>query len=306
MNSTVTIHHLPNELLPFIFRYLGLVDLTRCRLVCRKWKFFVDEQKVQELAIIKNEALLNDDWYSTNKKVNEANVISLDLFETGCFLRFKRQLMRFEMLMNLKRLKVCLRTIVHAEFFSSLNHFAKLEILQLESVQLREHQTINHQNLKVIYVYYIFNDLIEMELEIDCPNCEILHFTDCFHYLTIKNPESIRHLSGVYQYYNNRVVDLSPFVNLEYLEFGNLSELNANFLAKLPKLKVFKCGYDDEDLIDRELYFISKDVLIELFKQKQVLKRDLKLIHNNKEFMNIDQVYDHFYDSSDSSFSDYY
>lgn len=74
---------LPPELLPFIFVHLPLKDLSKCRMVSKKFRFYVDKIKLSELFINDKNELLSclTKWSHTNEPINFLNKIDISDFK---------------------------------------------------------------------------------------------------------------------------------------------------------------------------------------------------------------------------------
>lgn len=285
---------LSDDLLQLIFEHLGIGELTRMRLVCKKWKWFLDQQKVLEL-VVKDHDFQIGDWSHTGRPVHSASVIRMDLFRTKSQL-FKERLTGLLLFSNLRRLKISsfakerFAKHLYAGFFDRLRNFIRLEHLDIE-MDLDQQQSITHPNLRIIHVRFVE----ELDyLEINAPQLEALYCRGWFHMVKVAFPQSIKFLfSSFYSESNRARIDLTKFVNLERLHCNAVQNLSRIELAKFVKLQEFKFSREE---LQPEDYHEIRNFLVDLVGQKLKLKREtFKVLFFNEEMTDLEPF--HAYDS---------
>ena len=275
---------LSDDLLQLIFEHLGIVELTRMRLVCKKWKWFLDQQKITEL-VIKDHDFPAGDWAHSGRPVSRASVVRIDLFRAQSQL-FKDKLTGLPLFVNLRRLKISsfakdrFAKHLYAGFFDCLRNFIRLQHLELE-LDLDNQQSIVHPNLKIIYVRFVE----ELDyLEIRAPKLEALYCRGWFHMVKVAHPQSIKFLFSSFYAERNRI-DLSSFVNLETLHCNAVLNLCRIELAQFPKLREFRFSREE---LQPEDYHGIQNFLIDLVDQKLKLQRDaFKVFFFNEEITDL-------------------
>lgn len=283
---------LPDLPLLKIFRYLGLVDLTRARAVSRRWKALIDScVKIDELVVCSHPYPDPQNWWHINKTVYSNAALKLNLLDSTDFLNFNRKIVHLHPLSSLKRLRVfepqspiCDEHEVN-RLFSSLINFAALEHLEIELnfdwCQMR--CSLVHPNVKVLSLSRLCKSP-QIYVQIDCPRLEVLHCFAPFDQFTIKHPETIKQLDdylfrNVYKKSHASLSDLEAFANLEIYScsvYGLLNEVNPWNLPKLKELRL-RCP-------DRSQFTVS--ILTDLIAKKDRLgpeRGNPKMYINNKE-----------------------
>lgn len=275
---------LSDGLLQLVFEHLGIVELTRSRRVCKKWKWFLDQQKVAEL-VVKDHDFKLDDWSHTERPVRPGSVIRMDLFRSQNQL-FKERLTRQPLLTNLQRLKISsfakerYAKQLYNGFFDSLRNFIRLEQLDIE-FDLEMQQSIVHPNLKILFIRFVE----ELDyVEINAPRLEVLYCRGYFHMMKIAHPQTIKFLFSSF-YSEKHRIDLSRFVGLERLHCNAVSNLCRIQLGQFVKLKEFKFSREE---LQPEDYQEIQNFLIDLVDQKLKLKRDLKVLFFNEEMTDLE------------------
>ena len=122
----------PDELLPIIFNNLNLDNLFNSRLVCRRFKFYIDQVRLNELLI--NKMSFDLKWYRTADEFNLNNQIKMKDLSLFAF-RFPFKLDQ------LKRLNVTLTKECDRLFINYLNEIRSIEQLELD-------EQLNYSNKK--------------------------------------------------------------------------------------------------------------------------------------------------------------
>ena len=267
-----TINDLPFELLPFIFQHLGIVALTKIRLVNKLWKFVIERLRIKEMVLINNKLDELSNWCFTNDRVDYKNVVRLDIFGTE-YLAFKKQVVKLRFLSNLKHLKIGSQPEVDGRsiFIYLASKFTKLE--QLDIGYKIEDSLIHHPNLKILSIEDIANQ--HRPLEIDCPVLNKLFFNGCIHSLEIAHSETIEHLRIVCSC-GEHDLNLSEFENLQYLDFqiAQVTDLDANIFA-LSSLKEVHCF----TLPSRMVTVAAKRFLVNLLDQNLMRQKEIKFFY---------------------------
>lgn len=239
-----------------IFRRIGIDDLINCRLVCKKFKFVVEQKKVDEL-ILTNE---KHDWFYSKKTVNPYCVVPFGkVLFAGWIFKFEQ---------NLKRLRIEFKGANFALYFIN-------SLLRLEELDIWFH--LNHglftfvlPNLLVLRVLEASGDdlYLPMTLAFKTPKLEAIQCADlaC---LQIEDPLTVRYYQG--QIYDE---EIEKFKNLEYLCLDNADYIDRNVLTTFSSLKELRLywsclGYDWNCEDDADAMNVVADIL----KQKLVLRR---------------------------------
>lgn len=276
---------LSDQLLQLIFEHLGIVELTRMRLVCKKWKWYLDQQKVTEL-VVKDHYFQINDWSHIGRPVSPISVIRIDLFRSQSAL-FKEKLTDLPLLTKLRRLKISsfakdrFTKHLYAGFFDCLRNFIRLEQLDIE-LDLDMQQSITHPNLKILFIRFVE----ELDyVEIRAPMLEVLYCRGWFHMCKVAHPQSIKFLFSSF-YSESKRIDLSNFVNLERLHCNAVRDLGRLELAKFGKLQEFKFSREE---LQPEDYLEIQNFLIDLVDQKLELKRDaFRVFFFNEELTDLE------------------
>ena len=214
MNAT-KLDQLPDLCLRKIFAFLRLRDRVKCRAVCRLFKFYADETRVDELVVKSWYSSYDYDrscsdyqgrcdvWYLTDRKIDFSNSISV----VGFFS------MRSSLKLNqrLKFLHVHLGYPDDFDFklFDDLNQLVHLEI-RIEC-SANTPKTLALPNLKVLDVKNFWVKYILNTPKLEVLACESIEKTQ------VEHPETIKRLACKYR------VDpvVSKFKNLKVLTFLN-------------------------------------------------------------------------------------
>ena len=291
---------LPDLPLLEIFEHLGLVDLARARAVSRRWRALIDCcVRVEELVICSDTNSATNSkpemWFHLNKAVDLKHVLKLDV--TGSrFSKFNQNILRLHLLRSLKRLRVEQPNLNDGcdanRLFSRLVKFPALEHLEIDFSLDEEYVsscTLVHLNVKVLSLSSL-DDCGELEIEVDCPQLEILRCSAAFDRLTISSPETIKQL----YYYRFRNIetgdvidssDLEAFTNLELYVCDDVYSLEDVNIWSMPKLKELRVE-DAVPWTDGEHVEFTRDVLSELIAKKKSLgsaRRSAKIYLNNVE-----------------------
>ena len=191
----------------------------------------------------------------------------MNLTKSEDFLIFVNEMSNLNILINLRKLVISARFFETIFCFQSfvycLNKFTKLEQLAY-NYHLINCAKLSHPNLRSIF----FNNCENLEVfEIDCVKLESIKYFGNFLSFKIKHPESIKHIDCSY---HADIFNLSQFKSLESIYFP--VEHNLNMCVHNLKVLEF---IDDNDLIDCvEEALYNRDSLIDIIKQKQILRKD--------------------------------
>lgn len=253
--------HLPIELLQFIFRHLDLYDLLNCRLVNKKWKFFIDETKIDELILNDKVEDYENYWFHTRKGLNYKNAIKLDQL---CAL--KAIFFKLEHSLKCLHINEMRRDYESIDNFEFINSFSKLEQLDIAGLvtYLGDSFHLNLPNLKIFQINNIdYDDEGETfePIVLNTPKLEVLK-CEQFDYIDVAYPHAIKNLQ-VKRY----IRKCDRFNNLEY--FTCSTDLNRDVLSifrNLKELNLYSDFLNDYDAFKNTLLYINR--------QKQTLRRD--------------------------------
>ena len=208
-------------------------------------------------------------------------MINLDLFDTEYFV-FRKHVIRFDLLRNLKRLKVHSNSLIRSSsrLTSHLYRFEQLEQLDLQfGLEENCDLLISHPNLRTVSIHgFIYDD---NEFDLDTEKLEVLRITDYFDSFYITHPSSIKHLTAPLSNLSGQSSKLTSFTNLEYFHVCCSTTFDPIILTELPKLKELKFVTEGDycELIeDARDYSDVKQMIIGLIRMKQTLQREeLKL-----------------------------
>ena len=268
MNGT-KLDQLPDLCLRKVFEFLNLRDRVKCRSVCRLFKFYGDETRVDEL-VVKNSydrkcgdySNLCSVWYLTNREIDPANTISeVGFFLMRCSLKLDQRL-RF--------LHVHLGYAPNFDFklFNDLKQLVHLEIRIIAKGD--EAQTLALPNLKVFHVQSCY--VRQHWYVLNTPKLEVLACNQ-IEKIQLKHPEILKRLECEY-----RADPVAKFKNLEVLTCLDASyKLSPISLSDWKHLKelnlvMVSSGYN------RDKYEQFMSWVVSLIRQKAELQRDeLKL-----------------------------
>ena len=140
---------LSNEMIPKLLEHLELDDLWNCRLVNKRFKFFVDQTKVKQLVIANSPpADLKKCWFVTKNMIDiEENAISPNSFNGYRFV--------FNLKRHLKRLCLNFKTEL------TLN-MAILDHMQIEQLDVKcggfANQSVELPQLKILELTVVSMD----------------------------------------------------------------------------------------------------------------------------------------------------
>ena len=268
-----TIDDLPNELLPFIFRNLDLLDLPNARLTCRRWRLFVDECILDEL-IIAPKRCLNDRyvWWYLDEEVNLRNRISILSFESSFLINLKK----------VKRLYI-IPTIHLVEFdIANLNGFTQLECLQIHYLTYHNFGAIDHSQmyplrlpeLKILSIKFLWVHLV-----VDAPNLQMLAVQN-FDLLHLVHPLTVKHVV----INDDKGYDYRSLLNVECLQVLHSDTLSYRMLNEFPNLKAIYCyqiQINDYAELDNLIYAMNN--LIE--QRVRSHKEHIKIYFKDKELV---------------------
>lgn len=179
--------HIPNEILTEILSYLSVKCLTRIRLVSKQWLTCVDRLKIKELVLNTYECSELRNWYQSNRRPDEENIVNKFDFRTFHLIPLN--------LTRLKRLRLEESLIDYdSELklyfdFRLLNNLVQLEHLELPEIQYDCELSLVLPNLKILTIFRC-----ETDLQIDSPKLEILNCRYDLGSIKFKDPLTIKQL----------------------------------------------------------------------------------------------------------------
>lgn len=249
-----------NEILINVFKQLELLDLLKCRLVCRDWKNLVSKVMIEELVldcgqikldepIIFSKFINRTKWFKIRTPyknvIKTKNNSSLDTLSS-----------MFD-LINLKRLRINSPIDYNAFEIGNLNKFTNLEQLEIGYYNRQSSAQLYLPNLKTFY----FRSNSIGSLQVNSNTLEILSCTD-LNQIKLKQPETIKYLE-IDHFKEN---DLADFKNVEYLQIYSVNEpTKENILNSFPNLKRIRIlpNYDQEFDYYKNIGDFVKQLLIE-------------------------------------------
>ena len=292
---------LPDLPLIEIFKHLGLVDLTRARAVCRKWRALIDDcVRIEGLAISFEANCKQSKWFQLNKKIGPDNCLELDVIGSEVdFSKFNQTIFRLHLLASLKRLRVARHQRNYAKrfngwaadrLFGRLIKFPALEHLEIDfnfdhcdelSCELV------HPNLRVLSLGSLYSNE-EVNIEIDCLRLEVLRCEAPFDQFTVTYPDTIKQLYN-YSFRNWKSKNiasqslLEAFANVERYVCEGLEGLKQVNVWSMPKLKELRVeNYWTDECYVASLGRVVAD-LIAKRERLEAARRSSKIYYNDKE-----------------------
>lgn len=230
-----TIDDLPPEMLQEVLRPLSLLDLVKCKLVCKRWNELISRMKIERL-FVDADLETNERWYYTNRPTKSCDVCCPELFVAQykqailSNLRYLR--LDYESWNNdSKQLKV-LRFDPNA-----LNAFKQLIQLDIDHYEAGELH-LKLPNLEILSLNWYHNT---NPVSVDCPKLTIMGFCELAENdnLRMENIDRIRYLDSPIL-----GAKLARFRNLEVLRCTEYDQglLDRSTLLNLKQLKVIYCG----------------------------------------------------------------
>lgn len=232
---TKTIDDLPPEMLQEVLRPLSLLNLIRCKLVCKRWNELISRMKVERL-FVDDDLEIKKRWFYSN--------MSNKPWELACSQLFVAQHKR-AILSNLKYLRLDyevsnddLKQPKVLRFDPNiLNEFKQLIHLEIDNYEAGELH-LKLSNLEILSLNWFYNT---NSVSIDCPKLTIMRFWE--------QPENdqlrMKHIDRIRVLYSSILgAKLARFKNLEKLYCDQYDqELPDQFtLSKLKQLKLIYCG----------------------------------------------------------------
>ena len=288
--------YLPDPLLIEIFKHLGLVNLTRARAVCRKWRALIDSRvRIEELAICSKAISEPTKWFHLNEKVDPDNWLELDVTGSG-FSKFNQTIVRLHLLASLKRLMIVREGFESTDGYglcrlvSRLAKFAALVHLEIsacfDAYDGWMRCNLVHPNLRVLSLGYSYDP--ELFFEIDCPRLEVLECIAPFTRFAVTYPETIKQL----YYYQFRDSLMKQTANLSQLEaFANVEFYKCDSIRALEQVNIWSMPKLRELRVEETIYWYEKclprvrNILTDLIAKKESLDpaRHRPLIYLNDE-----------------------
>lgn len=276
-------NRLPDELIPYIFQHLHIVDLLNCRLVSKRFRYFSYRVKIKEIVIIDPMIKKIRGMKSDLKGINEKDLV---------YMKFTTSRMYRWFLFDLSNLK---RLTVHITYVCSiydLDHllnkrFNKLVHLEICLQGLHNYNddvlTLNlpflqYFKLRNLSMFHSYNRFL-----IIAPNL-ITFITEIFGPLVqIQYSKSIRNLEF------NRTKNLtdeylSKFTNVVCLKLNSFSfirHLHESPIRLLPNLEMIYLNMSECDLIYR--FHQTKNYISTLTAEKRSLNKGLRLFFDDQE-----------------------
>lgn len=278
---------LPDELLSLIFQHLDLIDLYHCRLVDRRFKFFIDDVQLTELIIQnplinysifkKHKTLFKNksNWRHSNRSISKRNTLRLNDL---------KQLERFPF--NLDRLK---RLLINIEFknehFQLINKFKNLEQLEIKQINISHQLLINSNDdfslsLTKLKVLALLDGCLNFKISMNLPNLTIFDGgkidLDLFRLLNLnvfKNSQSFA-INQTNKFNSSK---------LAFIKFKFNLDLNEHFLDSFPNLKELYINLTH--IYNRAYFVLVNSTMNRLIDQRTLLNYNLKIFFNNVELI---------------------
>lgn len=271
--------NLPIELIHHIFRHIALEDLVTCRLVCRKFKYVVEERKVSELIVTKYVC----PWFYSNKEADLNCVIKLDkiLFVSA----------ELKLHQNLRRLRIEFKgSKLALNFVNSLQQLEELDISYHSDID--RHCRLVLPNLRVLSAHCLHFEQT-MTFELKSPKLEAIRCAQ-LEDVRFENPLTVKHYEG--DYYDDSI---QMFKNLQSMHCNYAYDyFDRDVLTNFGDLKELRLywtglGFDRQRSSD-DAYVLN---LVEyIMKQKLVLRRtDFRLYLQGVEIRNKNLLVDKTY-----------
>jgi len=288
---------IPIELTPLIFQHLDVRDLPSCRLVCKKWKFFIDEIKPTELIVQRERnlsRLLNDlylsirnennekgnFWLNTNRPFNLRNRIFVPKFTT--FHSFPYSLQNLKYL--LVKTKICLEnSLAMLNSLTNLEHFEAID-LRL-NCKTATTVTLTLPNLRTLYIDHLDWDHfgrrgLRKMLFIDSSKLKTIRYNSEIMLIKLIQPNTVERLE--FEFYN--ADQLYLFENVKYFQCDSSFTMQSDVLECLTALEELHCN--EKGSFDyKEEYFEMETVLDEIIQKRVVLNRENVKIYFNGQLL---------------------
>lgn len=228
--------------------------------VCRKFKFFCEEVKIDEIIICNKGGNRKAYWFHTNKQFNYKDSLHINLWVN----EFEIYRPIFQLEKSLKRLyfRGCITQ------FDKLNIscFSQLVQLQMELDTIyygNRRVVIELPNLKILEIGEGFSETSELHL--NTPKLEMLkcHKFESIH---LVHPNTIHHLELAF--YAEAALQL---VNVSYLKVDWKQIRHRNILSMFPKLQTLicdACDHEDEEDFDATTHELRQLVMLKKPEQK--------------------------------------
>lgn len=232
---------LPIEIYYEIFlNHLPIKEIFNSRAVCKKWMTIIDSLvHMRTLVIAEDEYkfTLNRKWFGTFQPIDTLHTILCpDISQS---IKIESQL-RTGLFSSIKQL------YIHSNYLSfkssdlgnCLNHFERLETLEILNLEIHEQSRLVLPNLKVLNIS-VRGDLCVL----DTPKLEKLkiQFLNGIDNIKFLYPDRIK-----YAEFQEKRKLLKKFTNLEYLYCKRFDSIEDDFLANYPNLKQIHFDGDDQ------------------------------------------------------------
>ena len=240
---------LPDLTMYHVFKYLDVADLFACRLVSRRFRFFADTAKLNELIVEGDKEMIVQGeprcWYFTKEPVNKSNRVLIA--NLGQMLTFPFHIA------HLRRLIIALPLSCFeptANFLNRLTKLKQLEILDLEDLLKDETLTVALPELESFYI-----GEVTFHLTLDCPVLKAVFCDSGFDHIKFVHPESIEQLTIDIFYWDEHYSGM--FENIRYFQLNWFDTLNRPFLACLPNVREFRMYQKYKEDLDQ--YFEAEE-----------------------------------------------
>lgn len=197
------------DLLSRILRQLPLVDRLRCRLVCKRFLYVLDNQSSKCLAIIQKSKLSTRTvWFDDYTPIDHGNAI---LFKRSNLRVFESNLFESRYFVNLQKLYLDFgaceksRNAAVTDLIVVLNRFQQLETLHIDFAADRptSHQRVYLQNLRNLKISSTPSSSFasphntthsNAHLIFDTPNLERLELVNSCDFLRLLRPATVKRI----------------------------------------------------------------------------------------------------------------
>ena len=288
-----------NWMLFDILGHLGVKSRSKCRLVCKRWRYSVDQSSFADLVLTTDSArdargrLQNACWYSTDEPFNDDNVI-YDFF----YPNFSLLPIGFRKVRRL-RLDNCIATwIDHGDWTEKygnslnflakncihldwLNHLEHLEHLELSVVDHRE-AYLSCENLKVLSIFKCNNGLF-----LDCGRLSHLNCGIGLNNLVCYKSTNLRQLETMFSGPN--LIAYKTVVRV--FKSCNPNQTTPHIISFLDELREFHVYYSPQAGLLFN-YRATRELMDYVLEQKHELERGQLSIYFLKQLLDTDKKFD--------------
>lgn len=287
-------NYLPDEILLHIIDQLDIQTMVTCRLVCRRFRFWIDQTALEQLVFDNMPKRKPLYWFHTDRAIAAEAV--LRNFNLKRILEIPFRLDRLRCLY----LNCHLRTDEHRDTNSinylklcTLNEFVRLEYLAIQTMQIVYEEILSLPALKALDIFEITKPdtsqapgiytFTVSNLVLDAPHLTLINCEFGLQHLLVLHAESVRELSV-----GDRQTALGAYTGCEVFRCDWPGAIHKDLLEQLPALKRLHLNEDDSELFD---YEETRRTLDGLMGQKRRLARNElnvyfldSLLDENKRF----------------------